>query len=499
VKEISWQLLGNYPLLATLQALPLLAAALLAVMRRNELALLVGRVCALLELALAGDLYARLDPAPGVMYFAERFDLFAYHAAVDGISVLFILLTALLGVLLSFYGMARQQVTPVHLLSVLLLVEAAQMIMLTTVNLLWFAGGSVLQFSLVGYLLWRWASAREENLALSRFLQYQFFGWSLFVAGAVVLAWSQADVAGGRWTFDLFDMLRTPQIGKYQSVAFYLLFYGLAVRTPLFPLHGWLPNSTGKGLVAVAPVLLLGVKVGIYGMARFLLPLTAEAVILWQPYVVAFAMVGVFFAAILAFRQANLRRLLAFAVVSHTSLIVIGLFTLHPLGLQGALLLAVNFGLAATVMFLVVGYVYRRTGTTALDQLGGLFDRLPFITVAFLIGGLAILGMPGTPGFDAVHLVLEASIETFGALPTIATALGNVAAAGFLLWAFQRAFLAPRPRELPAARITPTSHAEYFVGGATLLVLLVAGFFPEPWLKLTDAATQALAAYFPHG
>ncbi|HQO30406.1 MAG TPA: NADH-quinone oxidoreductase subunit L, partial [Accumulibacter sp.] len=227
MKEISWQLLGNYPLLATLQALPLLAAALLAVMRRNELALLVGRVCALLELALAGDLYARLDPAPGVMYFAERFDLFAYHAAVDGISVLFILLTALLGVLLSFYGMARQQVTPVHLLSVLLLVEAAQMIMLTTVNLLWFAGGSVLQFSLVGYLLWRWASAREENLALSRFLQYQFFGWSLFVAGAVVLAWSQADVAGGRWTFDLFDMLRTPQIGKYQSVAFYLLFYGL--------------------------------------------------------------------------------------------------------------------------------------------------------------------------------------------------------------------------------------------------------------------------------
>ena len=244
---------------------------------------------------------------------------------------------------------------------------------------------------------------------------------------------------------------------------------------------------------------MLGVKVGIYGMARFLLPLTADAVIIWQPYVVSFAMVGVFFAAVMAFRQANLRRLMAFAVVSHTSLIVIGLFTLHPAGLQGALLLAVNFGLAITVMLLMVGYVYRRTGTTSLDRLGGLFDRVPFIAVAFLIGGLAILGMPGTPGFDAVHLVLEASIEAFGALPTIATALGNVAAAGFLLWAFQRAFLAPRPRDVPVSRIVRTRPMEYFVGGATLLVLLAAGFYPEPWLKLTDSATQALAAYFQHG
>jgi NADH-quinone oxidoreductase subunit M len=338
---------------------------------------------AVAELVVAIDLYARIDVSTGIMQFAERLDLLAYHAAVDGVSVLFILLTALLGVLLSFYGMARQQITPVQLLSVLLIIESSQMTMLTTMNLLWFAGASALQLALVGYLLWRWASAREENLALSRFLQYQLFGWCLFLAGSIVLVWSHADVLGGHWSFDLFDLLQTPQIGKYQSAAFYLLFYGLAIRTPLFPLHGWLPNSAGYGLIAVGPVLLLGVKVGIYGMARFLLPLTAEAVMIWQPYVVAFAMVGVFFAAVMAFRQANLRRLMAFAVVSHTSLIVIGLFTLHPAGLQGALLLAVNFGLAITVMLLMVGYVYRRTGTTNLDRLGGLFDRVPFIAVAF--------------------------------------------------------------------------------------------------------------------
>ncbi|MBE2260009.1 MAG: NADH-quinone oxidoreductase subunit M [Candidatus Accumulibacter sp.] len=498
MSEWYWTSQAGYPLLATLQWLPLAGALLLSMIRSAPLAVTVGRLVAAGELLLAIDLYARIDVSTQVLQFAERLRPLAYHAAVDGISVLFILLAALLGLLLSCYGMARQQITPVRLLAVLLVIESSLMTMLTTMNLLWFAGASAVQLALVGYLLWRWASASEERLALSRFLQYQLFGWLLFVAGSVVLVWSHVDVVGGRWSFDLFDLLATPQLDKYQSAAFYLLFYGLAIRTPLFPLHGWLPNSAGYGLIAVGPVLLLGVKVGIYGMARFLLPLTAEAVVVWQPYVVAFAMVGVFYAAVLAFRQANLRRLMAFAVVSHTSLIVIGLFTLHAAGLQGALLLAVNFGLAVTVMLMMIGYVYRRAGTTNLDRLGGLFDRVPFIAIAFLIGGLALLGMPGTPGFDAVHLVLEASIETFGALPTIATALGNVAAAGFLLWAFQRAFLAPRPKDLPARRIARTGAMEYFVGGATLLVLLIAGFYPEPWLQLTDSAAQALAAHFQH-
>jgi NADH-quinone oxidoreductase subunit M len=209
-------------------------------------------------------------------------------------------------------------------------------------------------------------------------------------------------------------------------------------------------------------------------------------------------MCGVFFTAILAFLQTNLRRLLSFAVVSHTSLIVIGLFTLHPIGLQGAIMLSVNFGLAATTMLFMVGFVFRRTGTTDLDRLGGLFERIPLLALVFFIGGLSVIGMPGTPGFDAAHLVLEAAIESFGALPTIATALGNVAAAGFLLWAFQRSFLAPPTAD--ARAVERTQPMEVMVAGIAVTALLVAGFYSEPWLHLTDAATQAIGGAFTrHG
>jgi NADH-quinone oxidoreductase subunit M len=196
VNELLWTAQAGYPLLATLQWLPLAGALLLLIMREADLALVLGRLFAVAELVVAIDLYARIEVSTPVMQFAERIDLFGYHAAVDGISVLFILLTALLGLLLSFYGMARQQMPPVQLLSVLLIIESAQMTMLTTMNLLWFCGASAVQLALVSYLLWRWATASEEHLALSRFLQYQVFGWCLFLAGAIVLVWSHADVLG---------------------------------------------------------------------------------------------------------------------------------------------------------------------------------------------------------------------------------------------------------------------------------------------------------------
>ena len=492
--EIFWNEQTGLPLLLMLQLLPLLGALLVLALGERLSAVLVGKVFALAELLLGIVAVSRINPTLPALQLAERFEPLAYHVAVDGLSLVFLLLTALLTFLMTLYGMSRGMISPGRLFAVLLVAETGLVGMLVTVNVAWFAAFSALELWAVTFLLRRWASSRAEIQALARFVQYQAFGWVLFAAGCLVLGWGHADATGGFWSFDLFDLAEHLTTGKYQTAAFYLLFYGLAVRTPLFPLHGWLPNMAQHGLIAVAPALMVGVKVGIYGMLRFILPLTPDAVQYWQPYVVGFAMAGVFFTAALAFQQTNLRRLLAFAVVSHTSLLVIGVFSLHESGIQGAVLLAANFGLAVTGMWFIVGFVFRRTGTTELNELSGLFERIPFLAIAFLSFGLAIVGMPGTPGFDAAHLILEGSIDSFGALPTVATALGNVAAAGFLLWAFQRAFLSQARQG--GHDVDKTLPMEYVVCGIALAAMLAIGFFTEPWLYLTETASQAMAARF---
>ena len=494
LSEIFWQTQTGLPLLALLQLWPLLGAAVVFALRERSTAVVVGKIVSGGELLLAIWTVTRLDPTLAALQLAERLSPLGYHVAVDGLSMVFVLVAALLTFLMTLYGMSRGMISPGRLFSVLLIAEAGLVGMLVTVNIAWFAFYSGLELWAVVYLLRRWATSRAEVQALSRFVQYQGFGWALFAAGCVVLGWGHADATGGRWSFDLFDLAGALPVGKFQTAAFYLLFYGLAVRTPLFPLHGWLPNMAQHGLIAVGPALMVGVKVGIYGMLRFVLPLTPAAVQTWQPYVVGFAMAGVFFTAVLAFQQTNLRRLLAFAVVSHTSLLVIGLFSLHEAGIQGTVLLAANFGLAVTGMWFIVGFVFRRTGTTELGELSGLFERIPFLAIAFLVFGLAIVGMPGTPGFDAAHLILEAAIDQFGALSTVATALGNVAAAGFLLWAFQKAFLSQAKEG--GHDVDRTQIMEYLVCGIALAAMLAIGIFTEPWLHLTEVASRAAAARF---
>lgn len=498
--ELYWHQHTAVPLLALLQIIPLAGAALVLKLGEMRLASVLGRVVAGLELLLALWLYREHPVHAEGFRNAEYLDLLgplAYHAGADGVSVLFILLGALIVFLVTLYSLVRGLQDMSRLLAVVLAIEGVMMSLLTTLDLLWFVLASGVELALVGYLVGRWSTSPDKDTATARFYQFQGVGLAMLLTGVLVLGWNYHDIAGAGWSFDLLDLAKRPVPAAMGSAAFFLLFYGLGVRTPIFPLHGWLPTVARHGNVAIAPALLLGVKIGIYAMVRFVLPILPEAVERWSPYVVGFAAAGVFYAALLAFQQNNLRRLMAFAVVSHTSLVVIGLFALDHVALQGALLLAVNFGLAATAMMFMTGFVYRRTHTTALSRLGGLFDRIPAIGLTFFVAGLAIVGMPGTPGFDAAHLVLESAIHRFGALPTVGAALGNVAAAGFLLWAFQRAFLAPASAQRGTA-VERASSMELVIAGVLVVVMLYAGFRMAPWLDLIEVPLKALAARYGH-
>ncbi|MCU0841417.1 MAG: NADH-quinone oxidoreductase subunit M [Thiobacillaceae bacterium] len=498
--EIFWNEHAGLPLLALLQLLPLAGAGVLLRLGERPAALLIGQAVTLAELGLALLLYRGLDASSAAFQFAERLDLvgpLSYHAGADGMTVLFALLAALIVALLPFYAKVRGLAEQARLLTVILAVEGVMMSQLVSLNLLWFALASVIELGLIGYLVGRWSFSPERALATSRYLQFQGVGLLMLLAGVLLVGWSYHDSTGRTWTFDLLALVGQPIPRELGGVAFFLLFYGLGVRTPIFPFHGWLRPVALHGDMAIAPTLLLGVKLGVYALVRFVLPILPEAAADWYPYVAAFAVVGVFYAALLALQRVNLRSLIAFAVVSHTSLVILGLFSLDAIGFQGSLLLAVNFGLAATTMLLMTGLVYRRTHTTTLARLGGLFDRIPQLALTFLVAGLAILGMPGTPGFDAAHLVLEAAIHRFGALTTVAAALGNVLAAGFLLWAFQRAFLAPVPAGHRVAVERPTA-MELAIAGVLVVVMLYAGFRMEPLLVLVDAPARALGLRFGH-
>jgi NADH-quinone oxidoreductase subunit M len=499
ISELHWTAQAGYPVLATLQLLPLTAVLLLILLHGKRLLYPVAIGLSLAEFLLAVDLYRRFDADNASLQLAEHLPLLPfldYHAAVDGMSVLFVLLTAVLSLLVVLYAQVRQLANSSAFLAMVFAIQATLQGMFVTQDLLWFTLLSALELGLIAYLLQRWAKAPQDESAMQRYLQFMGIGLLLLLAGTFMLGWNHADATGGQWSFDLHDLsLQTVPL-EIQGVIFFLLFYGLGIRIPLFPLHGWLPLVAEHGTIAVAGVFLLGLKTGVYALVRFVFPLLPEAILRWHEWVVVFALTGIFYAATLALMQVNLRRLLAFAVISHTSVLVIGLFSLNQTALQGSILLSTTFGTATAGLLFMSGFVFRRTRTLMLTRLGGLFGTLPVIGVAFLVAGLSIIGMPGTPGFDAVHLMLEAAILEFGAMVTIAAALGNVVAAAFLLWAFQRAFLAPLPESEAGREIEPPTRMERSIAGLIILILLGTGFYSHPWLGLLEHSFDGLVELY---
>ncbi len=487
---------ATWPLLEALQVIPLIAAFLLWKLRGTP-AVAVAIIATVIEMALAIVLYIGFDADSGAMQYANQINLIGlpYHVAADGMSVLFVLLTALLSLLAVFFIIFRV-LHYTRVLSVMVFIQATLISQFVTVDLLWFVMMSILEIISMAYLLYRRATYIDAEPMIRRYLQFMSISILLLVIATLLLGWNYSAYHGGAWSFDLYELAKTPVDPAIATVIFFSLFYGLGLRIPLFPLHGWLLITMQHGNVAVAPVLLLGLKVSVFALLRFVFPILPEAVEHWHKIVVAFAMVGIFYAAVLAMRQTNIRRLMAYGVISHTGILTIGLFTLTREGFEGGIMLAINFGLAISGLMFMTGLVFHRTKTASMERLGGLFDYLPLVGIAFLVAGLAIVGMPGTPGFNAVHFVLEASIAEFGALVTIVAAFGNVIAAGFLLYSFQRAFLTKPSCSTIAWDKSPTKVTERIMAVSMIAVILGMGLFSSLWLDLFEHSLDGLSVLY---
>ena len=215
-------------------------------------------------------------------------------------------------------------------------------------------------------------------------------------------------------------------------------------------------------------------------------------------FVLILSLISIFYGALLALMQINIRRLLAFSVVSHTGMLMIGIFCFNEFGLEGSLLLCIAYGLATAGMLFSVGLIYERTRTAFIPRLGGLFDTNATIAILFLVSALSTMVMPGTPGYDAAHLLLEGVIEEEGWLLAISILLGNVMAAAFLLRAFQHMFIAtPKRFQQPYNSRHHPIREERIITLIICALLIITGFYTTPWLNFIDQEATDIGAHYP--
>ncbi|MEI2782888.1 MAG: NADH-quinone oxidoreductase subunit M [Candidatus Competibacter sp.] len=485
---------SGFPWLSALLAVPLFGIIADFRARQARTAFALGLTVASVELALALQVVARFQPhAPG-MQFVERVEILPwlnYHVGIDGIGVLFLPLTALLTLFVMLYAQPHRWERPGAFVANILGLELALMGMFTALNLLQFWLFALAEVMPAALLIRRWGTSPARGRATVQYVRAMLGGLTALLAGILLLGWHHA-AAAGAWSFDLAALVETPVPAGQQSLIFVLLFGGLAVRLGLFPFHAWLPIVAKHGTVAVGMVLLVGVKVGVYALLRFVLPLLPAAAQQWDGWVVALGLAGMVYGALLAVLQIDLRRLLAFAVISHTGVLMAGLFSLNAVGLKGGLLLSLNLGLAAAGLFVAAGLLNRRLNTTRFHRLGGLFDSLPLLGLTFLVVVLGSIAMPGTPGFEAAHLALEGTLEAYGWGVATVAASGNVLAAGYLLWAYQRIFLARNPRVAPRP-LTDLRNRELIMAGLLCLVMIGVGLYADPWIKMIGEAVENVA------
>ncbi len=497
-----WSESAAFPLLTTMTLVPLAAMIAIWISRSAKLALYFGFAGALLTLALSVYLLTIFDAGhPGIHLVEEaHFAGLSYRVGVDGTNILFIPLTAILTVLALVYTLITRHVSDRQFIGCLLGYEAILIGAFAALNALQFWFWCVLELIPVVLLTVHAGTGQNRRWVVVLLLQYWGSGLLMTLAGFLLLAFGLLD--------DLhpltFDWLTLKQNNAYlhdEVLIFILLFFGFAIRMPLFPFHGWLPVLAEQGTVASAMVFLVGLKLGIYAVIRFILPMVPGVAEQWADFVVTLGVISIFYGALLALMQINIRRLLAFAVISQTGMLVIGIFCFNENGLEGSLLLSIAYGLAMAGMLFSVGLIYERTRTAYLPRLGGLFDSNGTLALLFLISALSTMVMPGTPGFDAAHLLVEGVIEEDGWLLAIAILVGNVMSAAFLLWAFQRVFMAsPKRAEQPYSCEHHPIWKERFITVVICLMLIGTGFYTTPWLNFIDQDAAAIGKQFPmHG
>lgn len=415
-----------------------------------------------------------------------------FHLGVDGLSLVLVLLIALLTPVALFASRDVSHHQRFHHASMLALAGAMAGAVLALDTLLFYVFFELMlvpAFFLVG----RWGGEKRLE-ATTRFVVYTLLGSLPLLVALLGVGAHHLNVTG-QWSFDLPDLMATPLAGNAMWLGFWAFIFAFAIKAGLFPFHGWAPDTYVEAPTPVT-FLLSGVmgKIGVYGILRFALPLFPVAAQSARSGLMALALVGTIYAAWLALVQTDLKRLLAYSSISHMALLLMGVFSLDSQAWSGAVFMFLAHALATGGLFLLVGMLAERRGTS-IAQFGGIARQVPWLTTVFLIIAMASVGLPGLNGFVAEFLILMGAFTSNGGLGVVATT-GVIWGACYMLWMIARTFFgsvpAPAKGAKPAPELRDLALREAVMLVPMILVIIWTGFQPQPVLDRIDPSVQAI-------
>jgi len=494
---------AGFPVLSLTVFAPLAGALIVALLPRRHGALChaIGMFTAGVTLVLSAILLALYDTRWRYIPNRSGFQLadpagrpaewlpggITFQLGVDGIAVVLLALTALLVFVALIFSFGSIRSRSREFVVLMLVLETGMLGVFSALDLFVFYVFWELVLIPMYLLIGVWGG-KGRVYATFKFVMYTLAGSALMLVAIVALV-----AASGSPSFHFFDVasaLRTQPLEPWLQAALFGAFcLAFAVKVPLFPFHTWLPyahvEAPTAGSVILAGVLL---KLGAFGFLRYALPLFPDIGRAVVPWAMGIAIVGVWYAAWVAFAQPDMKKLVAYSSVSHLGMVMLGIFALNGVGISGGVLQMVNHGLSTGALFLLVGMLYDRAHTREIDAFGGLWRHMPRFSAAFLVVTFASIGLPGTNGFVGEWLSLLGAFSVrpvYGALGAFGVVLG----AAYMLKMYERVFFGPAS-ELSAGMRDLTGREMAALAPLLLLIFWI-GLYPETFLEPIRSSATA--------
>lgn len=432
-----------------------------------------------------------------------------YHVGVDGISIWLVMLTTFImpiAVLASWTGI-EEKVRLFH--GFLLLLEVAMVGVFVSLDLFLFYIFWEVSLVPMYFMIGMWGSKDKvdffgREMEARIYAAVKFFLYT--VAGSTLMLLAILYVGNKAETFDFMlirDLMRSGQLvftEETERLLFVGFFIAFAIKVPVWPLHSWLPDAHVQaptaGSIILAGVLL---KLGTYGLVRYNLEFFPNAAIDFAPYIGALAVIGIIYGAWVSYAQTDVKKLVAYSSVSHLGFVVLGIFAMNSAGIQGAVLQMVNHGVSTGGLFLLVGMLYERRHTKAINAFGGLWKIMPIYSGFALVIALSSMGLPGLNGFvgEFTILVGSAGSDTLDIWYTVLATIGIILAAVYILFMFNKVFMGPVTKQENQELEDLTWGGNWYELSALValtVVIFVIGLYPKPFFELMDGAVGDLVA-----